>query len=44
MFKYSFLPSTIIQWNSLQVPDNGTIDLETFNNTATNIICDRNTH
>ena len=36
MYKYSFLPRTIIQWNSLQIPNIGTIDLETFKNAVSN--------
>ena len=38
VYKYSFLPRTIIQWNSLQIPNINTIDLETFKNTVSNII------
>ena len=32
VYKYSFLPRTVIQWNSLQIPNIDTIDLETFKN------------
>ena len=38
VYKYSFLPQTIIRWNSLQIPDIDTIDL------VSNIICDCNAH
>ena len=38
VYKYSFLPRTIIQWNSLQIPNIDTIDLETFKNAVSNII------
>ena len=38
VYKYSFLPRTIIQWNSLQIPNINTIDLETFKNAVSNII------
>ena len=34
MYKYSFLPRTVIQWNSIQIPDIDTIYLETFKNAA----------
>ena len=44
VYKYSFLPRKIIQWNSLQIPDIDTIDLETFKNAVSNIIYDCNTH
>ena len=44
VYKYSFLPRTIIQWNSLQIPNIDTIDLETFKNAVSNIICDCNVH
>ena len=44
VYKYSFLPRTIIQWNSLQIPNINTIDLETFKNAVSNIICDCNAH
>ena len=33
IYKYSFLPRTIIQWNWLQILDIDEIDLETFKNT-----------
>ena len=38
VYKYSFLPRTIIQWNALQIPNIDKIDLETFKNPVSNII------
>ena len=32
VYKYSFLPQTIIQWNQLQIPFTN-IDIDTFKNT-----------
>ena len=32
IYKYSFLPRTIIQWNCLEIPNLDTMDLETFKN------------
>ena len=37
VYKYSFLPRTIIQWNQLQIPVNN-IDIDTFKNTLINIM------
>jgi len=44
VYKFSFLPRKIIQWNSLQIPDIDEIDFETFKNIVTNIKCDCNDH
>ena len=44
LYKFSFLPRTIIQWNSLQISDIDQIDLETFKNAVTNIFCNCNDH
>ena len=32
IYKYSFLPRTIIQWNCVEIPNLDTMDLETFKN------------
>ena len=32
IYKYSFLPRTIIQWNCLEIPNLYTMELETFKN------------
>jgi len=44
VYKYSFLPKTIIQWNLLNIPEIHTMNLETFKNTVINIFCDCNAH
>jgi len=44
VYKYSFLPRTIIQWNLLNIPEIHTMNLETFKNTVINIFCDCNAH
>jgi len=39
VYKYSFLPRTIIQWNLLNIPEIHTMNRETFKNTVINILC-----
>jgi len=36
LYKYSFLPRTIIDWNNLQIDNIDTINLKTFKSTLTN--------
>ena len=38
VYKYSFLPRTIIQWNQLPIPDIDKIDIDTFKNNLITII------
>jgi len=44
VYKYSFLPKTIIQWNLLNIPEIQSMNLDTFKNTINNIFCDCNAH
>ena len=44
VYKYSFLPRTIIHWNQLPISDIDKIDIDTFKNNLIGIVCNCNEH
>ena len=44
VYKYSFLPRTIIQWNQLLISDIDKIDIDTFKNNLIGIVYNCNGH
>ena len=44
IYKYSFLPRTINQWNQIPTSDIDKIDIETFKNNLIGIVCKCNGH
>ena len=44
VYKYSFLPRTIIQWNQLPISDIDKTDIDTFKNNLIGIVCNCNEH